>query len=56
MNHPFAIDAARAMLTRSDVVRLRGDDAKVARLYRLVYGRRPDADEAAMARAFLAVR
>jgi Protein of unknown function (DUF1553) len=56
MNHPFAIDAARAILTRPDVVRESDADAKVARLYRLVYGRGPDADETAMARAFLADR
>ena len=56
MNHPFALDAARAIMARPDVVRECGDDAKVARLYRLLYGRAPDADEAAMARAFLADR
>jgi hypothetical protein len=38
------------------VVRERRDEAKVARLYRLIYGRAPDADERAMARAFLADR
>jgi hypothetical protein len=54
MNHPFAIDSARALLRRGDVIGERGDDAKVARLYRVLYGRAPDADEAAMARAFLA--
>ncbi len=56
MNHPFAIDAARAILTRPDVVHLRDSDARVARLYRLIDGRGPDADEAAMAHAFLADR
>jgi hypothetical protein len=56
MNHPFARDAARALLTRPDVARERSDDARVARLYRLLYGRAPDAEERAMARAFLADR
>ena len=56
MNHPFALDAARAIQRRPDVLRERGDDAKVARIYRLLYGRAPDADEKAMARAFLADR
>ncbi len=56
MNHPFAIDAARAILTRPDVTQGPDDDAKIARLYRLIYGRGPDADEAGMARAFLADR
>jgi hypothetical protein len=53
MNHPFAIDAARAIVTRPDVRQHRDPDAKAIRLYRLIYGRVPDADEAAMARAFL---
>ncbi len=35
MNHPFAIDAARGVLSRPDVARERDPDAKVARLYRL---------------------
>jgi cytochrome c553 len=56
MNHPFAIDAARAIVARPDVIRESDEDAKVARLYRLIYGRGPDADEAAMARGFLADR
>jgi hypothetical protein len=56
MNHPFALDVARAILKRPDLVRERDDAAKVARLYRLLYGRAPDADEKAMARAFLADR
>ncbi len=56
MNHPFAVAAARAILARPDVVRQRAAGARVARLYRLLYGREPDAAEAAMARAFLAER
>src|SRR5262249_38832357 len=56
MNHPFGLDAARAVLNRPDLVRVRDDGAKIARLYRLLYGRAPDADETAMARVFLGDR
>ena len=56
MNHPFAIDAARGVLSRPEIAREGDPDAKVARIYRLLYGLRPDADEVAMAREFLADR
>ncbi len=56
MNHPFAIDAARGVLSRRDIASERDPDAKLARLYRLLYGRAPDADEVAMARAYLTDR
>ncbi len=56
MNHPFAIDAARGVLSARRLYGSGDPDAKVVRLYRLLYGRPPDADEAAMAREFLADR
>ena len=54
MNHPFAIDAARAILSRPEVAEVRDSDGKVERLYRLIYGRAATADEVALARQFLA--
>ncbi len=42
MNHPFAIDSARALLTRPEVVGARDADARIDQLYRLIYGLRPD--------------
>ena len=38
MNHPFAIDAARAILRRPDVAGEGDPDARLARIYRLFYG------------------
>jgi hypothetical protein len=55
MNHPFAIDAARAVLNRPEVAAQRDDDAKLDQLYRLIYARAPTADEVVLAREFLAV-
>jgi hypothetical protein len=54
MNHPFAIDAARAMLKRPDVAGEADLSQRVDRLYHLCYGRTPRAEETAVARAFLA--
>ncbi len=54
MNHPFAIDAARAIVSRSEVVAKNAPDAKVDRLYRLIYARASTADEVVLAREFLA--
>jgi hypothetical protein len=54
MNHPFAVDAARALIARPEVAAARDPDGKVDRLYRLIYARGPGVDEVAMAREFLA--
>ncbi|HZW29472.1 MAG TPA: PSD1 and planctomycete cytochrome C domain-containing protein [Isosphaeraceae bacterium] len=54
MNHPFAVDAARALIARPEVAAARDPDDKVNQLYRLIYGRAPGVDEVAMAREFLA--
>ncbi|MGP0067290.1 MAG: PSD1 and planctomycete cytochrome C domain-containing protein [Isosphaeraceae bacterium] len=54
MNHPFAIDSARAILKRPEIAGARDADARVERLYRLIYARAPTDEDVAMARAFLA--
>jgi mono/diheme cytochrome c family protein len=54
MNHSFAIDSARALLNRPEVGGTRDTDARVDRLYRLIYARAPTAEDVAMAREFLA--
>ncbi len=54
MNHPFATDAARAILSRPEVVATCDPDARLDQLYRLIYARSPTSDEVALAREFLA--
>jgi hypothetical protein len=54
MNHPFAIDAARAILARPEVAARNKLDARLDQLYHLIYARAPTADEASLAREFLA--
>src|SRR5262249_2488654 len=54
MNHPFAVDAARALIARPELAAERHPDGKADRLYHLIYGRGPGAEEVAMAREFLA--
>jgi hypothetical protein len=56
MNHPLARSAAESLARRPDVARLQNTDARVERLFRIAYGRGPSADEAALARSFLAAR
>jgi hypothetical protein len=53
MNSPFAIEQARAFAARADVAGLKTDEEKIERMYRLAYGRPPDADELAMGLAFV---
>ena len=53
MNHPFSLAAAKALANRPDVVAASDAPARVARLYPLLYGRAPTADELALARAFM---
>ena len=45
MNHPFSIESARRLVRRPDVVAEKDVVGKVARLYRLLYGRGPRAEE-----------
>ncbi|MFO0843762.1 MAG: PSD1 and planctomycete cytochrome C domain-containing protein [Gemmataceae bacterium] len=53
MNGPFALHAARALAARPEVVELKTPVERVMRMYRICYGRLPDADELALAREFL---
>ena len=54
MNHPVAVDAARALIARPEVATAHDPDSKVDRLYQLIYGRAPGVDEGALARELLA--
>ncbi len=54
MNHPFVIDAARAVVARPEIVAAYDTDAKVERLYRLIYNRAPSAEDISSIREFLA--
>jgi hypothetical protein len=53
MNHPFVIDAARGILTRSEDATEHNIDARIERLYRLIYCRPPTEVDLALAREFL---
>jgi hypothetical protein len=53
MNHPFVIAAARAIVARPVVTAEAEADAKIVRLYRLIYGRAPGNEELVFAREFL---
>ena len=54
MNHPFVISTARAILARPEIAAAHGTKAKVERMVRLILCRRPDEEDRALARAFLA--
>jgi hypothetical protein len=56
MNHPLVRAAAEALANRPDVCRFVDSDARFKRLFQIAYGRRPSAEEAALARSFLAVQ
>jgi hypothetical protein len=53
MNHPFSIECARRLVRRPDVALEKGMAGKVVRLYLLLYGRSPRAEELRLAAAFL---
>ncbi len=53
MNNPFVIDCARRLLGRPEIAGEKDPGRRVARLYRLLYGREPAPKEAALAREFL---
>jgi hypothetical protein len=53
MNSPFVLHSARALLVRPDVAAERTLEGRVRRLYRLCYGRDPDAEEWKLAREFV---
>lgn len=53
MNHPFMIEVSRSTLGRSDVANLSDVRSKVARLFRLAYGRTTSEEEFIKSRRFL---
>ncbi|HEX8910813.1 MAG TPA: DUF1553 domain-containing protein, partial [Humisphaera sp.] len=53
LNSPFAQKMAARTLERPDVKKLTDAAAKVDRLYRILYGRPPTADEVVLAKAFV---
>ncbi len=53
MNSPFVVEQARALAHREDVTRIAEPAARLRYLYRAVYGRNPDAVEAAEGLQFL---
>ena len=54
MNSPFVLQQAQALAARDDFKKFTTDDARLRFLYETIYQRRPAADEAALAKAFLA--
>ena len=53
MNNPFALDCARRLLQRPDMVGGKEVSGKVDKIYRLLFGRGPSAEEGKLAEAFL---
>src|SRR5262249_25551398 len=53
MNNAFVVESARRLLQRPEIAGEPDEDAKVGRLYRVVYGREPSAEERTLAREFL---
>ena len=54
MNAPFVVEQAKALAARADVIGPSDTAKRVDALYRLLYGRAPDADELRMGQRFLA--
>ena len=53
MNSPFALDQAKALANRKEIVSADSDAQRVRILYRLLYNRAPDADEAKLGLDFV---
>jgi len=53
MNAPFVVEQARALATRPDVTARAETGERIGYLYRLLYGRAPDAEEVALGRRFV---
>jgi hypothetical protein len=53
MNHPFSIESARRLARRPDVIAEKDVAGKVTRLYRVLYGRAPKAEELRLAEEYL---
>jgi hypothetical protein len=54
MNAPFVVEQAKALAARPDVTAHTEPEARITALYRLLYGRPPDAAEVELGRRFLA--
>jgi hypothetical protein len=54
MNSPFLIEQAKAVAARPDVAALADPEARVRRLYLVLYGRPADAEEVALGTRFVA--
>ena len=54
LNSPMAADAARNLMTRTEVTSAASDDARVQALYRILFQRAASADEVALALGFIA--
>ncbi len=53
LNGPFVIEQAKALAARPDVTALSDAGERIGYLYRLLFGRPPDADEVALGRRFV---
>jgi hypothetical protein len=53
MNHPFLVECASRLLALPEVADAETQDARIDRLYALLFQRAPDADERAWGRTFL---
>jgi mono/diheme cytochrome c family protein len=53
MNSPFVIEQAQHLARRSEIMALPNDAARIRAVYRLLYGRVPTPEEAALGLAFL---
>ena len=53
MNSPFALDQAKTLANRKEITGADSDAARIRILYRLLYNRAPDADEAKMGLNFI---
>jgi hypothetical protein len=54
MNGPFVVEQAKALAVRPDVVARTETAERIGYLYRLLYGRAPDAEEVALGERFVA--
>jgi mono/diheme cytochrome c family protein len=53
MNNPFVLESARALVQRPEVAGEKDRGRRVGRLYRLLYGRAPTAEEVSLAQEFV---
>lgn len=53
MNSPFSIEQAKAVSARPEIMSAKDEGQRVRRLYQILFNRLPDADEEALATAYL---